>query len=116
MQTGTHAPREFEAAELDTLLALLKKEAEALTHAIPEATARQWEASVVPRPREDTSQRASGGIPNPTADTALDPRRLAVRETVVRAGSALRDAAVTVRGSRLALERAVARFDGEDLR
>lgn len=99
---------------LDALVRIIREETEALIAVLPDATARQWSPSPVPKPREDTSQRASGDRPpNPTADTVLDARRLAVRETVLRSERALREVAVSVRGTRLAVERAVARFDGE---
>jgi hypothetical protein len=78
------------------------------------AVTRQWSPSPVPKPREDTPQRASGDRPaDPTADTALDARRLAVRETVIRSERVLRDAALALRAVRHATETAVARFDGE---
>lgn len=100
---------------LDALVDLIRQETDALLDVLPEATARQWSLSPVPKPREDTPQRASGDRPaDPTGDTVLDPRRLAVRETVARSERVLRDAAIALRGTRLAMERAVARFDGED--
>lgn len=104
---------EFDARLL-TLARLIREESEALLLALPDAVARQWSLSPVPKPREDTPQRASGDRPaDPTADTVADPRRLAVRAAVLNAEKALRDAAVALRGSRLAVERSVARFDGE---
>lgn len=99
--------------QLEAMLDLLHGEVSTLETLLPDALARQWSASPVPKPREDTAQRASGGRPNPTADIVLDDRRLAVRESVERSRRALRDAAVAVRGTRLALERAISRFDGE---
>ncbi|UJQ87181.1 hypothetical protein SEA_BAILEYBLU_43 [Arthrobacter phage BaileyBlu] len=57
----------------------------ALSRALDAADAVQWEKSPIPAPREDTSSRSSGGYSNPTADTTLDARRLAVRESVKRA-------------------------------
>lgn len=102
------------ASRVDRLVRLIEGEIRLMQDEIGEAEARQWEASPVPKPREDTTQRSSGGRPSdPTADTALDPRRLAVRETLLAVEPVLRDAAVALRGSRLALSRAVARFDGE---
>lgn len=114
MTHASHPP--LEDFDLEVLVRLVREEVEALTEALPAALARQWEASPVPRPREDTTERATGERPSdPTASTALDPRRIAVRETVLRAEEALRGAAVTVRGVRRGLEIAVARFDGDHL-
>lgn len=101
-----------------------KEIAAMLTASLPPALSRQWEASPVPKPREDTAERSSGGRPpNPTADVVLDGRRLAVRQAVIEAERALqrarsarlglgliRDAVVVARRD---LDRAVARFDGE---
>lgn len=92
---------------------LLREEIDALLAAAPAAFERQWDRSPAPRPREDTNERSKGSLPaDPTADTALDPRRLALRATVHQLTEALRSAAVTARGARLALENAVQRFDG----
>jgi hypothetical protein len=96
------------------LVRLIEEEIRSMHDLIDEAAARQWEASPVPKPREDTTERSSGGRPSdPTADTALDARRLAVRATLLAAEPVLRDAAVALRGSRLALARAIDRFDGD---
>jgi hypothetical protein len=67
-----------------------------LTRAIDAAEEIQWEASPVPKPREDTTQRASGGHGDPTGDIVLDPRRLAVREALAEAESVVRDLSVRV--------------------
>lgn len=104
---------EVQDAEIDALLAVLGREITILSTVLPEALARQWEASPVPKPREDTTQRASGLRPNPTADIVFDSRRMAVRETVLGSTAVLREAVVRVRGARRALEIAVERFDGE---
>lgn len=73
----------------------------------------QWERSPVPTPREDTTQRASGGHGDPTGDIVLDPRRMAVREAVNRAETALQHYAIALRDARLEVEQAVARWNGE---
>lgn len=100
---------------LDLLARMIREETDALlAEAVPAALARQWSASPIPQPRQDTHERVTGDRSDPTADVALDLRRLAVRDAVERVAVVLRDAAVSVRGSRLALERAVARFDGEE--
>lgn len=118
MDTSTQSPTLDESdrdPRLDALARVIEKEAEALKDVLPAALARQWSASPVPRPREDTPQRASGERPSdPTADTVLDPRRLAVRGTVIRAERVLLDAAAALRAARLAVVRAVETFDGEE--
>ena len=101
-------------ARVTALLRIIEEEISAVSVTLPLAYARQWEASPIPKPREDTAERSSGGRPaNPTLDTVLDPQRLAVRDAVVRVEKILRDTAVALRGSRLGIERVVARFDGE---
>jgi len=70
-----------------------------LTRAIDAAEEIQWEASPVPKPREDTTQRATGGHGDPTGDIVLDPRRLAVREALSEAEKEVRD--LTVRLSKM---------------
>lgn len=108
--TGTGDPR------LDRLARMIREEAEKLIATLPDALARQWTQSPVPKPREDTPQRSSGDRPSdPTADAVLDARRLDVRATVVRSERVLRDSAVALVGVRRALEEAVARFDGEEV-
>lgn len=104
-------------ARVESLVQIVRQETEALLAVLPEALARQWSSSPVPKPREDTSQRSSGDRPSdPTADTVLDARRLAVRDTVLESERAIRDAAIRLRAARKAVERAVDRFDGEGLR
>lgn len=105
----------YSGARTRALVEMIRIETEALSRILPEAQERQWDASPVPRPREDTPQRTTGDRPSdPTADVALDPRRLRLRETVDRADSALYDAAVRLVAVRQAMERAIDRFDGED--
>lgn len=53
----------------------------------------QWRPALNPKPRFDTTERAPGGISDPTSTTALDERRLALREQVDAASRALRTAA-----------------------
>lgn len=84
-----------------------------LTLALGLADEIQWERSPVPQPREDTSQRASGGHGDPTGDIVLDPRRMAVREAVSRAETILQHYAVALRDARQEVERSVARWNGE---
>lgn len=107
-------PDEVRDPALDALVQIIREETEALITTLPDALSRQWSPSPVPKPREDTSQRSSGDRPaDPTGDAVLDARRLAVRDSVVRSGRALRDVAVTLRAVRLTMERNIARFDGE---
>lgn len=73
----------------------------------------QWEPSPVPKPREDTTQRASGGHGDPTGDIVLDARRLAVREAATAAESVLTRYAAELRLARVNVEEAVARWNGE---
>lgn len=99
---------------IEALVQIIREEAEVILALYPDAVTRQWSASPVPKPREDTSQQSSGGRPSdPTGDTVLDARRLALRETVVRSDRLLREAAIRLRATRKATERAIARFDGE---
>lgn len=49
----------------------------------------QWHSAPIPKPRDDTTQRVTGTVSDPTSATALDERRLAVRERVEEALSAL---------------------------
>lgn len=102
-------------ARVEALARIIRKETDALLAVIPDAAARQWSASPVPKPREDTPQRSSGDRPaDPTADAVLDARRLAVRATVTRAEKALFDAAAALTAVRRGMENAIVRFDGEE--
>lgn len=88
-----------------------RKEVEQLLDTLPEALSRQWESSPVPKPREDTTERSSGGAPSrPVEAVVFDGRRLAVRE-------ALGEVFTAVKRLQMAsekLSRSVARFDGDD--
>jgi hypothetical protein len=79
------------------------------------ASGIQWEASPVPKPREDTTQRAKGGHGDPTADIVTDPRRLAVREAVTDAERALTQHLAILRHTRHELARAVEVWNGESI-
>lgn len=92
----------------------IRDELTALLGLLPDGRARQWDPSPVARPREDTSQRSIGGAPSdPTSDTVLDARRLAVSDAVSRAERVLEHAARALRERREALDLAVRRYDGE---
>ncbi|WP_166139587.1 DUF7169 domain-containing protein [Nocardioides ochotonae] len=100
--------------DLIELVAAVRTETDALAALLPDAAARQWSASPVPRPREDTTERATGGpASDPTADTVLDPRRLAVRDTVARSRQVLRETVDRVHAVRVAMTLAVDRYDGD---
>lgn len=88
---------------------------ESLRLALQITTAReiQWEASPIPKPREDTTQRATGGHSDPTGTIATDLRRLAVRVAVMDAERALTQSRLDMRNARLGLEAAVAAWNGE---
>ncbi|UYL87647.1 hypothetical protein SEA_VRESIDENCE_43 [Arthrobacter phage VResidence] len=88
-------------------------EALRLMLALNTANEIQWERSPVPTPRDDTTQRASGGHGDPTGDIVLDPRRLAVRGAVVAAEQTLKNTITALREARLDVERTVALWNGE---
>ncbi|QOP65174.1 hypothetical protein SEA_TUCK_47 [Arthrobacter phage Tuck] len=89
------------------------REALLLIQSLDTADEIQWEASPVPKPREDTSQRASGGHGDPTGDIVLDARRLALRDAVSDAENVLTRYAAELRAARVNVDRAVARWNGE---
>ena len=101
--------------EAEALAYVIQEEVRLLVAALPDGVARQWLPSPVPRPRFDTSERASGDHSDPTADIVADPRRLAVRKVVQDAEVLLRETARRVEMARRGLERAVAWYDGEDV-
>lgn len=75
----------------------------------------QWTAAPIPKPREDTTERAKGGHGDPTLATVLDERRLAVREAVEKGLAAMADAATVVQVTRLEVEAAIAAWNGENV-
>lgn len=89
------------------------REALLLAQSLNTAADIQWEPSPVPKPREDTSQRASGGHGDPTGDIVLDARRLALRDAVSDAERVLAHYAAELRRARVNVEDAVARWNGE---
>lgn len=98
---------------LPTATRALLGEALLLQSALNSADEIQWEASPTPKPREDTTQRASGGHGDPTGDIVLDPRRSALREAVVAAEQARRDALLALRKAHEDVTRAVEAWNGE---
>lgn len=112
--TNNYPPEGASGDRLDLLARTIRDESDAVLALLPDAHARQWLASPAPRPREDTPQRSTGDRPSdPTADTVLDPRRLAVSDAVSRAERVLEHAAHALTERRRALESAIARYDGE---
>lgn len=89
------------------------EEALRLAVALNAAEHIQWERSPVPAPRDDTTQRATGGHGDPTGDIVLDPRRMALREAVRDAERLLTENARALRRARLNLLDAVDRWNGE---
>ncbi|PPG35014.1 hypothetical protein C5E10_05270 [Pseudoclavibacter sp. RFBG4] len=55
-----------------------------LVRQLEQARDAQWRRSSVPSPRDDTTEPSQGVRSDPTADTALDPRRLRLRAAVLR--------------------------------
>lgn len=98
---------------LEAMVYIVRQETDALAEVLPDALIRQWSTSPALKPREDTTERASGAHSDPTGDAALDDRRLQVRAFVREAEALLRDTAARTRGVRLGLERAVDRWNGE---
>ncbi|QOP64344.1 hypothetical protein SEA_LONDON_41 [Arthrobacter phage London] len=89
------------------------REALLLIQSLNMASEIQWEPSHTPKPREDTSQRASGGHGDPTGDIVMDARRLALRDAVGDAETVLARYAAELRAARVNVDRAVARWNGE---
>lgn len=89
----------------------MKEEADRIMTALAEATPRRWEASPTPQPRGDTA-RSLGEIPDPTADTALDTRRLALSAAITKGERSLALALGLLMEARRDLERALDRYDG----
>lgn len=105
-----------EDLDLPRLAARLAAEADLLAQVLDLATEAQWEPGVIVRPEgaEPTGRRSGGVHSDPTADVALDPRRLAVRRQVKRSEDVMRHALVATIGVRRGLEIALARWSAED--
>lgn len=99
---------------LARLVALVREESAALEAALSGALAVQWQPSPVPKPRDDTTERAKGGHGDPTPSIVADGRRLDLRAQVEASRRTLRDAAVAVRGVRRGLEIALLRWEGAE--
>lgn len=94
------------------LIAWLRAETDMLEVVVPPAIDAQWTSAPVPKPREDTTERAKGGHGDPVPGHALCERRVTVRGAVLRSEGEMRRMVATVRGARLALERALHEWEG----
>lgn len=95
---------EVEAAPAEKLLKIIRAETDLLADSLDIARSVQWEAPH-PLPVEN------GQPANPTADTATDAERLALRLQIIRSERVLREAAIAVSGVRRGLERALDPYD-----
>ncbi|GAA2230469.1 hypothetical protein N1031_07080 [Herbiconiux moechotypicola] len=77
------------------------------------AEAVQWSPAPVPQPRDDTTERASGGHSDPVPRIVTDERRLAVRAAVTGAYRAMDSAVDDLDRARVDLELAVATWNGD---
>lgn len=102
-----------EDADLLALASLAEAEARRLADMLPDALAVQWSPSPVPKPRDDTHERATGAPSDPTAETALDGRRLRLRAQVIESERALRGSVVALVGVRRGLERTLDAWAGD---
>jgi hypothetical protein len=73
----------------------------------------QWERSYAPTARDDTTERGKGGHGDPTADVALDERRLGVRVAYDRALDVLTSAEHNARTAQANLTRSLASWHNE---
>jgi hypothetical protein len=83
-----------------------------LARLLNEADDVQWQRSIVPQPRDDTSERARGGHSDPTADIVADERRLALRAQVVAGQILLESATRAMLAVSRRLERALEKWNG----
>lgn len=77
-----------------------------LGKALSAAAAVRWEPSPV-------TPSSSRGVPNPTLDTVLDPRRLGVSEEITRTTVGLWPLTEKIQSMTSDLHAAVARWEGE---
>lgn len=89
------------------------EEAVFLARSAAEAEEIQWTAAPIPKPREDTTQRAKGGHGDPTLDIVLDERRLAVRLRYEEARVVLQELTSQAADARRNLDAAIASWNGE---
>lgn len=77
-----------------------------------DAEAVQWDPAQSVKPREDSPVKPKGEISNPTLDTAIDPRRLAVREAYIQATDSLERISREASAAARHLEEALALWAG----
>jgi len=80
---------------------------------LPKAEGIQWTSAPVPKPRDDTTERASGGHGDPTFATVADDRRLAVRAAVLAGYDALEGAIQALEVARAGLDRSISSYYGD---
>jgi len=95
---------------LPPILRDLAERALLLARDLEAAEAIQWQAPPVIRPRDDTTERASGGHGDPTFALVADERRLAVRDSVLEAYDALEAVVVGLGVAHAGIDGAVARY------
>lgn len=88
----------------------LAEHALGLAALLPQAEGIQWTTAPVPRPRDDTTERASGGHGDPTFATVADDRRLGVRAAVLTSYDALEQAIRALIAAEQAVEGAISRY------
>lgn len=84
-----------------------------LARSLEAAEAVQWKPAPVPKPHEDTTERASGGHGDPTWQTVADERRLVVRDAVGRSHYALGLNARALRRMSAQVDAAVTSYYGD---
>lgn len=82
-----------------------------LSEALSNVASIQWERPLGPSTRGDDGP-SSGGVSNPTADIATDPRRLQVRAAVLQGEAVLDDIATSATRAAEDLEGALAGWAG----
>lgn len=73
----------------------------------------QWERSHRLTPRDDVDRKAAGGHGDPTGETVLDPRRLALRDAVERSLVALEKATIAATEANRAITEALIEWHGD---
>jgi hypothetical protein len=112
--TDQRGPAMTARTTLPPIVRDLAERALLLAAELPKAEGIQWTAAPVPRPREDTTERASGGHGDPTFATVSDDRRLAVRAAVLTSYDALEQAIRALIDAEQDLRRAVTRYYDDD--
>lgn len=72
----------------------------------------QWEPGRTPTPRDDTTERTIGTVSDPVPGVAGDPRRIKLRDNVLKAEAALLAATVTMSAVERHLHEALVRWQG----